>query len=150
MFLTLNFMKFDFIIKTITYNIEFYIIQNYGEYRKQGIRTNIKYHFNNDKIFNFNKFGKSYGFNECPAYGKHYNNCGKHKHFAVKWGNIVDKGQLHEVQINTNKDEEKEVTYLTLNRIETEKHKNWIDTVLINDKKEFKIKLDIGAQLNRG
>lgn len=39
----------------------------------------------NNKIFNHNKCGKSHGINECPAYGKNYNNCGKSNHFAKIW-----------------------------------------------------------------
>jgi len=59
---------------------------------------------------------------------------------------------LNEVQINNrnenSNDEEKEVTYLSLNSIESEKHRNWTDTVAIDNKKELKIKLDTGAELN--
>lgn len=101
----------------------------------------------NEKMFSCNKCAESHGINEFPANVKNCKNCGKPNHFAVKCRNRANKGQVNEVQIN-NKNEEEDVTYLTLNCTESEKHRNWTDTVVIESEKELKIKLDTGAQLN--
>ncbi|CAI6370305.1 unnamed protein product [Macrosiphum euphorbiae] len=103
---------------------------------------------NNVKKFSCNRCGISHGINECPAYGKTCNNCFKLNHFAVKCRKGANKGELHEVQCNNSNDEEEELTYLSLNSIESEKQINWTDIVVIDSKKELKIKLDTEAQLN--
>jgi len=76
--------------------------------------------------YSCNKCDKSHGINECIVYSKTCNNCFKLNYFAVKCRQI-NKGQLHKIQC----DEEKELSYLTLNDIESETHMNWTDIVVL-------------------
>lgn len=61
--------------------------------------------------------------------------------FVIKCKNKVDKDQVHEVQINDNINEKEDVTYLTLSSIESEKHRNRTDTIVIENKKKTKNKI---------
>lgn len=132
--------------------------KNNSRYKRQEYISKNQVNFNDDigkgsdrnvKMFNCNKCAKSHGINECPEMlRKNCKHCGKPNHFAVKCRSKVNKGQLNEVQINNSNGEEKEVTYLSFNSMESEKHSSWTDTVVIDNKNELEIKLDIGAQLN--
>jgi len=83
--------------------------------------------------------------NICPAFGKKCKQCGKLNHFAVK---CKSKEKNYNYQVNeVHQNEEREMTYLSLNSIESETCKNWTDTVSIDNTKML-IKLDTGAQLN--
>jgi len=98
----------------------------------------------NQKLFNCYKCGNQHAINKCPAFGKNCKLCGKLNHFAVK----CKFKEKNNYQVNeVHKNDENEVTYLSLNTVETEKCKNWTDIVNINNIKMV-IKLDTGAQLN--
>lgn len=60
--------------------------------------------------------------------------------------NLKKKNSNYQVN-EVNQNVEREVIYLSLNTIETEKCKNWTDTVSI-DNIEILVKLDTGAQFN--
>ncbi|CAI6350058.1 unnamed protein product [Macrosiphum euphorbiae] len=112
---------------------------NSADYKDQGVGKN------NQKIFNCFKCGNQHAINKCPAFGKNCKACGKLNHFAVK---CKSKEKYNNYQVNeVHQNDEKEVTYLSLNTVETEKCKNWTDIVDINNIKMV-IKIDTGAQLN--
>jgi len=99
----------------------------------------------NNKMFNCFKCGTQHGINKCPAFGKNCKQCGKLNHFAVK---CKSKEKNYNYQVNeVHQNVEREMTYLSLNSIESETCKNWTDTVIIDNTKML-IKLDTGAQLN--
>lgn len=75
---------------------------------------NSTYVDNEIKMFNCFKCGNRHTINQCPAYGKKCNLCGKQNHFAIKVKMINNaNGLVNEVQVNV----DKEVSYLTLNTI---------------------------------
>lgn len=73
---------------------------------------------NNKKLLNCFKCGNQHYINKCPTFGKKCKLCGKLNHFALK---CKSKEKTSNYQVNeVNQNVERELTYLSLDTIETE------------------------------